>query len=88
VESDKNQPAQIWNQRDGALKLWHDGRLVCASPVSREWWNKPNVVDVELKKGANLFVMKLTNARGDWAFNTKVTDMSGNWMPGVKIGMP
>jgi hypothetical protein len=88
VESDKDRPAQIWSQRDGGLKLWHDGRLVYASPVNREWWNKPNVVDVQLKKGANLFVMKLTNARGDWAFNTKVTDMGGNWMPEAKIGMP
>ncbi len=88
VESDKDQLAQIWNQRDGGLKLWHNGQLLYASSANREWHHQPNVIDVQLRKGKNLFVMKITNASGDWAFNTKVTDMGGAWLQSAKIGVP
>lgn len=88
IESDKDQVAVIRTQRDGGCKMWQDGKLILDSPQNRAWDTDPNVIDVNLKKGKNVFLIKLNNFTCDWAFNLKVTGTDNNSLPGVKFTLP
>ena len=52
---------------------------------SGEWKVKAYI---NLKKGTNLFLVKLTRFTGDWSFNLKLTDMAGNSLRGVELRLP
>lgn len=88
IESEKEQTAVIKMQRDGGCKMWQDGKLILDSPFDRTWDTDPNTIDVKLKPGKNVFLIKLNNVACDWAFNVKVTGTDNNMLPNAKFTLP
>ncbi len=88
AHADQARTVQLRSQRDGSLRLWQNGELVFRSDAPHSWSDQPNVVDLQLKKGENLFILRLDNVVGDWAFSLKLTDMTGGLLQGVRLNIP
>jgi hypothetical protein len=88
VESEKEQVAVLRTKREGGCKIWQDGKLILDSPWKRTFDTEPNTIDVNLKAGKNVFLVKLNNVAGDWAFDLKMIDLWGNSLQGVKFTLP
>ncbi len=88
VESDTEQIAVIRTQRNGGWKIWQDGKLILDSPWNRTFDTEPNTIDVQLKKGKNIFLVKLNNVACDWAFYIRMTDLTGQPLSGAKFTLP
>ncbi len=88
VQSDKDQLAQVRLGTDDGCKLWLNGKVILYSPVLRSATADSNIVDVQLKKGENTFLLKVANWEGDWEAVFRVTDAEGNPPAGVSYIAP
>jgi hypothetical protein len=88
VRSGKDQFAQVRIGSDDGCKLWHSGRLILAAPVERGAALDQNIVDVKLKKGANLFLVKVGDIGGGWQLIFRLTDSAGQPLPGIEYLAP
>jgi len=88
VQSPKTQPAQVRVGSNGSCKLWHNGKLVLTDAKRHGCDVDQNVVNIELQKGDNLFLMKAVNMGEDWAMNLRVTDSAGKPLPDVRYALP
>lgn len=84
VRSPEEQDAQVRLGSDDSCKLWHDGKLLLSEPALRAAAPDQNTVSVHLRRGLNLFVMKVVDAGGGWEAIFRVCDASGEPLPGVE----
>ncbi|HOP79056.1 MAG TPA: hypothetical protein PLZ21_00670 [Armatimonadota bacterium] len=88
VKSDKDQLAQVRLGSDDGCKLFQNGRAILYAPVLRGADTDQNIVDVQLTKGENIFLLKVANAGGDWAAIFRITDLHGNPLKGIEYVKP
>ena len=71
---------------DDALKIWLNGEVVHANGTMRPFtWCEDNV-EVELVKGENTLLVKITQGGGDWMGNVRVRSRDGGSLTGVTFG--
>jgi putative membrane-bound dehydrogenase-like protein len=79
IESPEDQKAQLQVGSDDSVKLWLNGKLVHTNATSRALQYGEDTVEVQLKKGINVFLAKVENGSGPGGFmaaiaaKTKVT---------------
>ena len=88
VWSRKAQEAQMRIGSDDGCKVWQDGKLVLREPRLRSAAADQNIVDIKLRKGNNLFLMKVVNATGGWEMIFRISDSKGNPLPSVDYRVP
>ncbi len=76
-------PAQVRIGTDDGCKLWHDGVLVHTDPALQSVQFDHAAIDVSLREGANLFLLKVANAEGGWGAIFRVCDRIGAPIAGV-----
>lgn len=88
VSAPKEQRAQLRIGSDDGCKVWHNGKPVLSAVEPRALTVDQDVVDVELTRGANVFLIKVANVGGGWETTVRLTDSTGAPLPGVKYVAP
>ncbi|GIW71659.1 MAG: hypothetical protein KatS3mg102_1201 [Planctomycetota bacterium] len=70
-------PALLWIGSDEGLKVWWNDRLVLARDVVRERFPDQDAAAVLLQPGWNELLLKVTERKGAWAFQVRLTDWQG-----------
>lgn len=81
--SEREQPAQIRVGSDDGCRVWLNGEAVSSAPGLRALRPDQDVAGVTLKKGRNLFLMKVTNAGGGWCATFRLCAPDGGPLPGA-----
>ena len=66
IESDRRASARLEIFSDDGVKAWLNGELIHANNVSRGIQLKPDAIEVTLKKGTNVLMLKITQDGGPW----------------------
>jgi HEAT repeat protein len=68
---------------DDGIKVWLNGEVVHANNASRGLTPDQDKVDVDLRAGENVLMMKITEGGGDWAATARLTRPDGASIPGM-----
>jgi HEAT repeat protein len=77
------QKAQLAVGSDDGIKVWLNGEVVHADNASRGLTPDQDKVEVDLRAGENVLMMKITEGGGDWAATAKLTRPDGTSIPGL-----
>jgi hypothetical protein len=88
VRSPRAFEAQARIGSDDCCKLWQDGKLLLTEPALRSPTPDSNIVPVHLKRGSNLFLMKVCEAGGGWGAIFRISDKEGRPVPGIQYDLP
>jgi len=80
----KAQPAKLLLGSDDGFKLYLNGRQVGYNHVHRGLGVDNDILDVNLKKGPNLLLLKIEHNFGAYEFCLRVTDPQGKPIKGLK----
>jgi hypothetical protein len=68
---------------DDGIKVWLNGEVVHADNASRGLTPDEDKVDVDLRAGENVLMLKVTEGGGDWAATARLTRPDGARIPGM-----
>jgi tetratricopeptide (TPR) repeat protein len=88
VESDQDQPAALRLGTDEGYRLWVNGALAGSHDVRRPVRFDQEAVGIRLEKGWNQLLLKVTEAKGSWGFQARLTRPDGGPLPGIREGTP
>lgn len=83
VESPKDQRAELLLGSDDGVKAWLNGELVHANDVMRGLEPEQDRVEVRLKEGRNVLLLKVNQGGGDWGACAKLVPWGGGELAGV-----
>ena len=65
---------------DDSIKIWLNGEGVYSTywAITRELVPDSDVFEVNLKKGENVFLLKICQGKRDWGFSMRLVDSQGN----------
>jgi alpha-glucosidase len=69
---------------DDGVSVWVNGELVHTNDVQRGYGSMQDSVPIRLRAGRNVMVLKITQAKGAWAFGAHLLDASGGEAGGVE----
>ena len=70
---------------DDGIKVWLNGQLVHSNNALRAVQQGEDKVDVQLRRGENEVLLKITQGGQDWGFCLRVTDLDGSPMRGLRV---
>jgi hypothetical protein len=85
VQSDRDQPAQLEFGTDDGNKVWFNGKVVNESNRGGKVTPGEYKVKVDLHKGWNTLLLKITQFTGPWEFCLRIRDGSGGKITGTKV---
>jgi hypothetical protein len=88
ITSDRAQPAVLELGSDDGVKVWLNGEVVHENDVARSLALRSDRVSVDLNKGRNTLMIKVTQGGGDWAFAARLRDPEGLRLEGVSFQAP
>jgi hypothetical protein len=80
--------AVLLSGSDDGLKAWLNGEVVLNSNVDRGMVADQDMAPIQLKKGANELLLKITQGGGGWAFCARVVNAEGQPIVGLKTQAP
>ena len=75
IVSSKAQPLTLYLGSDDGIRVWLNGQLVMEHEINRSCHRNQEVVAVNLKKGTNRLLLKVSNGNGPTAFYFSVDDL-------------
>jgi HEAT repeat protein len=85
VHSSSAQPVRLEIGSDDGIKVWLNGKVVHANNTARAAVRGSDKVDVQLQKGWNKLMLKVTQNIGPWGFCIRLRDSAGNKLKGISI---
>jgi hypothetical protein len=85
VWSPQSQKALLYVGSDDGIKVWLGGKVVHASDVGRTITRNEDKVEVELNRGWNVLLMKITQCGGKWAACARLVSPDDQSISGLKI---
>ncbi|MHC4461785.1 MAG: HEAT repeat domain-containing protein [Planctomycetota bacterium] len=85
VWSVKSQKVRLELGSDDGIKVWLNGQLVYANNVTRAAGAGQDKVEVTLKQGWNLLLLKITQSGGEWAACARLRRLDGSKLEGLKV---
>jgi hypothetical protein len=85
VWSDKDQQVRLELGSDDGIKVWLNGEVVHANNAARGIKPGDDKVNVNLKKGWNAMMMKVTQGGGGWGACAKFRTVDGGDIKGLKF---
>ena len=73
-ESDKDQDATMKTGSDDSIKVWVNGEVVFTNPVNRGRGMWQDEFGIELKKGDNLLMVKVSERGGGWGMHVGISE--------------
>ena len=81
-------PAAIRFGSNDGFRLWVNGSLVASEDLQRPSTYDQNTVGVQLQKGFNSILFKITQSRDRWVFTARLTSPDGRPLTGVDEAWP
>jgi signal transduction histidine kinase/tetratricopeptide (TPR) repeat protein len=78
AHSPAEKEAQFRLGSEDGIKVWVNDKEIFACDISRTAEVDDDVITVNLKKGWNKILLKVTDSYGGWGFYFRVTDLKGN----------
>ena len=78
-------PARVWTGSDDGHTLYLNGELLEKRATSRGFRFDDDFADGPLLPGWNRLLLKVHNGDGNWGFLCRVTDRTGNPIPGLRF---
>jgi len=85
VHSDKARPVSLQMGTDDGVKAWLNGKLVHANNTARAAIPYTDKVNVELKKGWNPLLLKVTQNQIPWEFCARICGRDGKRLDGLRV---
>ncbi|MGE5295391.1 MAG: HEAT repeat domain-containing protein [Solirubrobacterales bacterium] len=85
IVSPKEQKARLEIGSDDGVKVWLNGQIVHQNNAVRPVQLGQDKVDVTLKEGANVLLVKLIQDAGQWAMAVRVRAPDGSKLEGLKV---
>ncbi len=85
IVSPKEQKARLELGSDDGVKVWLNGQLVHQNNAVRPVQLGQDKVDVTLKEGVNVVLVKLVQDAGQWAMAVRLRTPDGSKLEGLKI---
>jgi HEAT repeat protein len=82
IVSPKAEPARLEIGSDDGVKVWLNGRVVHANNVDRGYVAGQDKVAIELKEGANVLLVKVTQGGGGWTMGCRLRAEDGGKLAG------
>jgi len=70
---------------DDSVKVWLNGKSVHAKNAKRAVKRAEDVVQVELKEGWNILLMKIVQGNGEWGACARFANLDGSLMEGLLV---
>lgn len=88
IQSDKDQAAVLRTGSNDGIKAWLNGTCIISRDILRvARWDQDNV-RIQLKKGANILVIKVLQRTGPWQLTARLTDEYGKGLCGAEYICP
>jgi len=78
-----NQKAQLLLGSDDGVKVWFNDQLLHINNVTRGATADDDTIQIQLQKGWNELVLKITNGDGGWGAIARLIDTDGNALKGI-----
>jgi hypothetical protein len=88
ITSAKDQEAMLEMGSDDGLKVWLNGKLIHAKNVVRPFNGKEDQVKINLKKGVNTLLLKITQGSGEWATGARLRSATGGELDDISVSAP
>lgn len=88
VWSENNCEALLELGSDDGIKVWLNDKLVHAHDANRAVGKGDDKVKVQLKKGWNELMLKISNGTGEWGASARIRDTDGGYLRGLRIALP
>jgi hypothetical protein len=88
VEVERAQEARLEIGSDDGVKVWLNGEVVHANNAMRGLTVGSDVCTVNLRRGANVLLFKVTQGGGDWRLCCRIRGVDGFALEGVRIDRP
>lgn len=85
IFSNKTQTLKMEIGSDDAIKVWLNEQLIHSNLVERAIQPAQDIIEVTLKEGWNVLMVKVVNKEGGWAFGTRFVDNHGLPVEDLKI---
>ena len=85
VHSANQQKARLELGSDDGIKVWLNGKVVHANNTARAAIPGSDKVDVQLQKGWNKLMLKVTQNTSSWEFCSRLRDAAGNKLENITI---
>lgn len=86
VQSEQDQPATLELGSDDGVKAWLNGALVHGNNASRPVAAGQDKAKVNLRRGDNVLLLKITQGGGDWGAIARFRAADGKALPGIMVG--
>jgi hypothetical protein len=73
---------------DDGVKAWLNGEVVHSNNVDRGQVPDQDAAPIQLKKGANLLMLKVTQGGGGWSACARIVGADGRALPGFRTERP
>ena len=70
---------------DDGIKVWLNGAVVFGNNTDRGDMPDQDMAPVELKKGANELMLKITQGGGGWSAHARIVGSDGQPIPGLRV---
>lgn len=88
VHSDHNRDVRLALGSDDGVAVWVNGELVHTNDVQRGYGSMQDSVPIRLRAGRNILLLKITQARGAWAFGAHLLESDlDRQVEGVEISL-
>jgi len=88
VESPATQEGFLWLGYDERAKVWLNGEVIFENPARRTFVLAGNRIPVQLEKGENRLLIKVSNFTGDTGLSAHLVDEDGDRLPGIEFLLP
>jgi len=85
LHAPRNMKASLAIGSDDGVAVWLNGKEVFRNDVGRAYAPKADRVPIELKKGSNSLLLKISQGGGDWSFGAHVETPDGQPLPEVEV---
>lgn len=83
IHASEAQPARLELGSDDGITAWLNGEVVHRNNALRGVMPSDDIVDVELRRGVNTLLLKITNDGGGWGASARVRGRDGAALPDV-----
>jgi len=85
IHCDKARDARIEAGSDDGMKAWLNGKPILQEPEAGACTPGEHKVDVRLKQGVNVLMLKVTQSTGPWEVTARLVGRDGKPLDGVRV---
>ena len=83
--SARAQKAQLQIGSDDGVKVWLNGAVVHAHNINRGYTPGEDKVEISLREGRNVLLVKVTQAGGGWVMDCRIRAVDGSKLSDLQV---